>query len=204
MFKALHYKKSNFYVLLFLTKWCRNKFQHVTHSVWIDGYFATCVIFFWGTDFVVGSATGGKTIQHFIMATCSLISEEPTSHYNTEINPKPLTFHFSTWYHHDTYVFGHMTLGVEHTAWNYQSPIISSQSKTDTSREQSSLSASLLFSQKRTFLLPITTVAPKTQFPTVPTPNITDNYDPINITAFFNKILRLPSAMPSSRYSQTA
>ena len=88
---------------------------NILYSVWIEGKkytnFATCVLFFWGTDFVVGSATGGKTIQHFIMATCSLISEEPTSHYNTEINPKPLTFHFSTWYHHDTYVFGHMTLG---------------------------------------------------------------------------------------------
>jgi len=35
-------------------------------------------------------------------------------------------------------------------------------------------------------------------------PYPTDNYDPITIRAFFNKILRLSSAMPSSRYCQTA
>ena len=55
--------------------------------------FATCVLFSEVLTFVVKSTTGGgKQYSTFIMATCSLISEEPTSHYNTEINPKPLTF----------------------------------------------------------------------------------------------------------------
>jgi len=103
-----------------------------------------------------------------------------------------------------------MILGVDHTAWNYQSPTISSQSTNDTTREHTSRSASLLFSQQRknrTFLLPITTVAPKTLFTTVSHPNITDNHDPINITTFsitsFDYLLRCLLHGTSRRHNYT-
>jgi hypothetical protein len=111
------------------------------------------------------------------------------NHGRTTLIFQKFLFHFSTWHrHHDTYVFGHMILGVDHTAWNYQSPTISSQSTNDTPREHTSPAlVYFLTQQRRTFLLPITTGAPKTQFQPYPTPNITDNYDPITITACFNK-----------------
>ena len=116
-------------------------------------------------------------------------------------------FHFSTWYHHDTYVFGHLTLGVVHTAWNYQSPTVSSQSTNDTPREDTS-PALLYFShnkEEQNFFTTNHDGRTKNTIPNrIPPPNIIGNYNPINITTFFNKILRLPSAMPSSRYCQTA
>ena len=98
-----------------------------------------------------------------------------------------------------------MSLGVKHTAWNYHSPIISSSVEERHPERADVDSASLFFSHQRTehFLLPTTTVALKHISQPYPTPNITDNYDPINITPFFNNILRLPSAMFSSRYCQT-
>ena len=61
--------------------------------------------------------------------------------------------------------FGHMTLGVEHTARNYQSFIISPESKTDIPRKQTSGSASLLFWQKENYYYQSRRSYQKTQFP---------------------------------------
>ena len=116
-----------------------------------------------------------------------------------------LTFHFSTWHHHDTYVFGHMTLG----GWAYSLKLPISHHLVpveDRHSERADVAQRFsTFSQKKNiFYYQSRRSQQKTQIPTVSHPNITDNYDPINITTFFNKILRLPSATPSSRYCQTA
>ena len=93
-------------------------------------------------------------------------------------------FHFSTRHHHDTYICGHLTLGGG--AYSLELPISHHLVPVDERHPERAhvASASLLFSQRRTFLPPITTGAPKTQFPTISHP-ITYNYDPITITAFF-------------------
>ena len=86
------------FMLLFLRKWHRNKLEHFVHSVWMKGkqfiYFVTCVLFFlrnWlcsKVQRIVHTVwLEGKQYITFIITTCSLLSEEPTSPYNSDIHP---------------------------------------------------------------------------------------------------------------------
>jgi len=135
--------------------------------------------------------------------TISLYPKLPiTTGARTTLIFQKFLFHFSTWHHHDTYVIGHMTLGVEHTAWNYQS--LSSRPPSTKIPPRDHTSPALLYSKKNILTTNHDGRNKNTISNRIPPPNITNNYDPINITAFFNKILRIPSAMTSSRSCQTA
>ena len=71
------------------------------------------------------------------------ISKITNNHGRTTLIFQKFLFNFSTWHHHDTYIIGHMTLGVQHTAWNYQSP--SSRPSRRTTARESRRRAALLY-----------------------------------------------------------